>query len=339
MHETKILVTGDLHYRGTRPRSRLDHDIEETLTAKLEEVWGIARESQCSAIIIPGDLTDTPNLSYASMSNLADLLRRAPVPVMTIPGNHDLYGNNPATIGRTPYGLLARLGLILNLHESGFRGIEGAAKVSGTSYHPDMDNDPTTYQSEFGIALADPYRDAPHIHVAHGMLLDNAPGYSLKHTLIKDVARDNDADIIVVGHDHIGFGVRRVEGKIFINPGSILRVPAHNANMTRQVGVVMITLDNGTPTRKGDIHTEWIPLDTARPSNEVISRKVIEEENMRTERVAQFLGLLRDINAGPSNALSIDDIVRHIAAHTDVAPEVVDDALDRISVARANVDV
>ncbi|WP_425059211.1 hypothetical protein [Sporomusa carbonis] len=52
------------------------------------------------------------------------------------------------------------------------------------------------------------------------MLLDHAPPFD-RFTLIKDV--QTTVDLVLIGHDHQGFGIyRRADGKIFCN-SSILR--------------------------------------------------------------------------------------------------------------------
>ena len=112
----KFLICGDLHYKGMNPRSRLDN-FQETVNRKLTEVMNLARHHLVEAIIIPGDLFDSPSTTLGTVGDLAQLFQHPPCPILTIPGNHDLWGANPATKYRTPYGLLAKLGLVWDLTE------------------------------------------------------------------------------------------------------------------------------------------------------------------------------------------------------------------------------
>ena len=102
----KIVLCGDLHWRGLNPKARLDNFLE-ALTAKLQEVFEIARRIVADAIIIAGDLFHSPNMAWGTVAELALLLQSVPCPVLTIPGNHDSYGGNLESLFRTPYGLLA----------------------------------------------------------------------------------------------------------------------------------------------------------------------------------------------------------------------------------------
>jgi exonuclease SbcD len=170
------------------------------------------------------------------------------------------------------------------------------------------------------------------IHVAHGMLLDKPPGYDLgRYTLIDDVANHPAApDVLICGHEHIGFGVIKRNKTTFINPGALCRLTAHPTEIERQVQVCLLTIEHDAWGYK--VSTELIPLQSARPGHEVLSREHLEEQASREELIGSFMALL--VEEGEGRFLETQDIVEDIARRESIPRDVVDEALKRISQAR-----
>ncbi len=348
MAEVRFVVTGDLHYRGANPRARKDN-FAETLRRKFLEVTYIARERGAKAIIVPGDLTDTPGLNYATMTELINLLNRSPVTIVAVPGNHDEWGGNPETLARTPYGLLRRIGTIHCLTDSPYpfvRPVELMATLDGRHVFPGETLKPEE-RWEFYTITGSPYdalTDTPdglkqycpgfphdgriHVHVAHGMLLEKEPGFALRHTLLSAVENNPDApDVLICGHEHIGFGVKWVGKTLCINPGALGRLTASVAEMERTVQVALLTLEEGKAPK-----AELIPLRSAAPGAEVLDRTRIEEVRERSEQLVRFLNLLKA--EGETKFLDLREIVEGIAERKALPKEVVNEALRRLGKAR-----
>jgi len=173
---------------------------------------------------------------------------------------------------------------------------------------------------------------ALNIHVAHGMLLDYPLG---RYTLIDDVANHPDApDVLICGHEHIGFGAIKRGNTTFINPGALCRLTAHPAEIERQVQVCLLTIEHDDSGQTGDfaISTELIPLQSARPGHEVLSREHLEEQASREELISSFMALLAE--EGEGKFLETRDIVEDIARREHIPQDVVDEALKRIGQAR-----
>ena len=326
----KIIITGDWHFKGINPRARLDN-YQEAITRKIHEVFELAVQHKAEAIIVPGDLFDSPSTTLSTITDLAALLQLAPCPVLAIPGNHDLWAANPGSKYRTPYGLLARLGLIWDITEKPYETITDDEEiplfdnvcVTGNGYSIETD-------TEAGIGQFNPpddggsYRDK--IHVVHSMLMDHSPGFEMRHTLISQVKTT--AKVIISGHEHIGFGInRRDDGVLFINPGALCRTSASQAEIERQVQIVLLAIDDN-----GQADAELIPLRSALPGREVLSREHLEAENERQERMDKFLGFLA--SEGESKFMEVRDIVEDIAARKNVPDKVKNEALKRIDAAR-----
>ena len=203
--------------------------------------------------------------------------------------------------------------------------------MTGTGFSFETDTEAGTWQ--FTPPPYERARDGggTSIHVVHSMLLAKPPEFEgMRHTLISHV--ETTADIVVCGHEHIGFGVaRRDDGTIFINPGALVRLTAHKAEMERQVGVVLLNVDDVDNMGK----TEFIPLESALPGHEVLSREHIEQAQARNEKMDEFLALLA--SEGESKFLEVRDIVEDIAARENIPEAVKQETLNRLGRARERV--
>jgi exonuclease SbcD len=174
-------------------------------------------------------------------------------------------------------------------------------------------------------------RDAIWVHVAHGMLLDHEPPFD-RFTLIGDVR--SDADLILTGHDHLGYGVvTRNDGKVFCNPGSITRISASISEIERPIQIAKITFNDN---KKFEI--ELLRLESAKPGPEVLDRSVIETEQKREYAMEQFTALVKT-TTGESISLNINQVIEQIAKKEHYAPDVVKMALDKIDLCRSMVRV
>ena len=324
----KIVITGDLHFMGINPKSRLDN-FQETITEKLQEVFIIAQAKQASAILIPGDLTHSPNLAWGTVADLAMLLKKAPCPVLAIDGNHDTWGGNPESKRRTPYGLLSRLGIVQDLSEKHYIVSNPPKDILITGHSFTVDTDTEAGKNQFFSMRDLETEESTIIHVVHSMLMDHSPGFDMRHTLISQV--QTTANVIISGHEHTGFGiVRRPDGVLFINPGALCRLSAHVSEIERQVQVAVLTVDDD-----GQCSAELIPLQSALPGDRVLSREHIEESQSRNEKLDEFLSLLA--SEGESRFLEVRDIIEDIAARENIPGEVKRETLERIGRARERV--
>jgi exonuclease SbcD len=314
----KLLFVGDIHLRGKNPRNRIDN-YQETIREKLCEVYEIAKQHQVRAILCPGDIFDWPEVSNGVLIKCMQLLRECPVAIYTCPGNHDIYGYNLDTYDRTSLRLLSEL--VPRLHvvrDPGspvlFSAIGVDVAVTFTPYSGRMDHGGYGYSPEYR------HRDTRlHIHVAHGMLLDHTPPFD-RFTLIQDVKTE--ADIVLSGHDHTGFGVyHRADGKIFCNPGSLTRMSASVNEIERTVQVALIDTDTK--------NIELIPLKCAKLGDEVLDRSKIEADQKRQYAMEEFAALIQT-GSGERVLLNIDDIVTTIAAQEQLPRDVVEATLKKI---------
>lgn len=328
MKAFKIIYLTDPHWRGTSPRARTDN-YQEAIDAKLHEVFGLAAElADTYGVIIAcgGDLFDSPDAAYSVSGDLAALLAQAPCPVYVCPGNHEIYGYNLDTLPRTALGFLARVGIVELLTRDPVL-VAGWADFSvyltGQGFHHDMDRTGRDYLVE--RIKDDLASKIYHVHVVHGMLVEKPLPYEVAHTIVKDCKTN--ADVILSGHEHLGYGlIRRPDGVWFCNPGALGRVSAKIEEMHRPIQVAVFTF-----TEDG-ISAELVPLRSARPGSEVLSRDHLIQAAEREERMAQFLALLASDRE--TRLLDVREIVNHIADSEALPEPVRVEALNRLGKAR-----
>lgn len=325
----KLMFIGDIHIRGNNPRNRKDNYFE-TLKAKLRECWKIAEERKVKAILQPGDIFHTPEVSIKTLLEAVEVFKECPVPFYCTPGNHDLHGYNIESYNRTSLNLLCLLtafgvevggtggkiasDTLINDYDSKSR-----VWVSLQPYTSDVDINGAGYWYDYKWCK---HTEEPRvkIHVVHGMLLDHNLPYEARYTNIYNV--ETNADIILSGHDHVGYGViKRSDGKVFCNPGALMRLSASHAEMERTVQVAIID----TETRE----IELVPLQTAKPAEEVLDRSGIEANQERQYAMEEFAAVIQS-KTGERITLNVPEIIERIAKEEGVAADVAKKALELV---------
>ena len=326
----KLIFTGDWHLRGTNPRNRVGSYVDAA-KAKVREVFALAEEVGALAILVPGDIFDGHQVADSVKDMYADLLQESPVPIYTTPGNHDLSGYNLDTYHNGSLRILERMvpGLDVVTDNSLCKIIKDddtglIALVTFQHYSGKVDRDGYGYSPD---TLFYPDKDYCRIHVAHGMALDHIPPFD-RFTLLPDIVTE--ADLVLTGHDHTGYGVyRRADGKVFCNPGSLLRSSASMSELERPIQVAVIDVRGKT-----DFDITLVRLKSAKLGTEVLDRTGIEADAARSYAMDTFAALIKT-NTGAKVLLDITAIVETIAAQEEIDQEVVDVALKKIAEARA----
>ena len=332
----KLLFTGDWHLRGNNPRNRID-DYPTAAVEKLQEVFRIAENNDADFILMPGDVWDRPEVSIAVLLSYADVLKASPVPLYATVGNHDIYGYNTASYSRSSLKLLEMLvpqlnvitdsGVATNLSKAAGKSGKYPVYLTATPYSRLMDIDGYGYSPDVELG-----NDVVKVHVAHGMLLDHKPPFDRYSDLYKVPTT---ADIVLTGHDHLGYGVyNRADGVTFCNPGSLLRISASVREIERTVQVALISINTVTAARTVDL----IPLQCAKSGDEVLDRSTIEEAKERQYAMDAFSTLIQG-HTGGRVLMDVNQIIETIAAEEHVDADVVQAALAVIDQQRETVGV
>lgn len=292
----KFLCMIDPHERENPPKNRID-DWQATLDAKASEILAIAKKHNVTAILHAGDFLDSPKVSDSYLSkiierwstvNVYDLVKKLTtgeitskeastimknnIPIVGIAGNHDEFGGGLGNFHKTSLHFLEKIGF-LTLIEDGkhlvFKNDDFDVAISGAWYKQEMDDDPDRKSYVVDKKEAD-----FHIHLVHGMLLEQSVGNLYKHTCVNDILHTA-ADLTISGHDHMGFGPLEINNKLFVNPGSITRLKrGTQKELSRQIQVMLIEISKD----KG-IELTMIPLQSALPSDLVISKAYAPASN------------------------------------------------------------
>ena len=316
----RLLYFTDTHIRGTTPKNRKDN-LQETLERKLNEVGQIIKDYNIDYVLHGGDLFDRPDVSISIVSNFASILNSYNVPIYIISGNHDVYGHNPNTIGRTILGLLDALNVVRIIKENEVIYLnKGGVRVQLTGQPYTYNIDHEGYKGEYIVNEVSTDADFS-IHMVHGMLLNKPFIKGVPYTLIDDIL-DTKADITLAGHYHSGFGIVETNNKYFVNPGSLIRITNSLREIERHPKVVFIEL-------KDSINMKLIPLKTALKGEEVLDREEIENHIFKSERLFDFK---QSIDAAINfDKLEINEILMEVSNAENVSDEVKKEALKRIS--------
>ncbi|WP_194174838.1 metallophosphoesterase family protein [Desulfofundulus thermobenzoicus] len=311
----RLLYFTDTHLRGTAPAARTD-DFAAAVRAKLSEVVRLANELKVSAVLHGGDLFDLPEPGLGQVGEYLEILRRFRAPLYVVPGNHDAYGHNPATLPRTLLGFLARMGLVrlLNREPVYLEGGGVRLQLTGQGYHAGIDRrDP-------GPDYAVEKRDCDFaVHVAHGMLLprsviSSAP-FLPAATAAEEALEATGADYTLAGHYHMPWEVR-IGGKVALNPGALVRLSAHPDEIARTPRVVVLECAGGGVSHR------YVALECARPGEEVLSRAHLDAARVREESRAAFLAGLESFRGERFAVMEPEEVLREVLARAGAGPEV-----------------
>jgi DNA repair exonuclease SbcCD nuclease subunit len=282
----KFLYSTDFHVRASSPAARLD-DFHITILKKIEYWLRKGEELEVDGYLNGGDWLDRPDVPYSTLRKLLKILKTAKKPIYSVGGNHEEYGMNPETFERTAFGILEGSGVINMLSPTerttvSDKNCDTVVSLSGCHAYFDLDKGERVLDYTDVPQPVTP--DATKIHIVHGFLSKEKRLEDIPHTLIEDVL-DTNADIVLTGHDHQGFGVIKKNGRIFCNPGALARVSAAVGDVNLEVKFALITIDGN----KMDIELIPLPIDIARPANEVLDRTKLVQEKKHKEQLGNFV--------------------------------------------------
>lgn len=313
----KLLFFTDTHIRATNPNSRKD-DYVESLKEKLIEVGEIAKNNNIDFILHGGDLFDRPDVPVRVVGEFANILNDYSTPIYIISGNHDIYGHNPKTVSRSMLGLLNQIKFV-KLIEFGspvfLTKDEITIQISGVPYIYDIDTNYKKYYFPNRLSKSD-----YHILMIHSFLIDKPFIESVSHTLIDDI-KNLDADIVLAGHYHTGFGIKKYNNKFFINPGSIARTYNSNPEINRIPQVVILDF------KKEKIDIETIKLKSAKNGIEIFNQTE-DRHKLKNEQIENFKQLIR--NSGNLENYNTIEILKEISKQKNFPKHILEEAIKRL---------
>ena len=294
----KFLYFADSHIRASTPKSRKD-DYPTALWNKFQQISAIIMDNDIDAVLINGDLFDTPDPVTSLINKYIELFAYWDLPIYATIGSHDKFGYNDTTITRAGLGTLIAAGLITIINDT---RIIKDAQIAGVSHSYNLDETPSNYTRK---RLNDNYM----IQMVHGMILDKP--FISTHTLIQDVYTD--ADLCLCGHFHPGFGPIKIGNTTWLNIGSLGRTE----RTSRLYGPSVILID--TTIRDYKI----IELDVPRNEDIFIEK---QDAPQTFVDVAEFIESLK-LQVDNFECGNLRELIMTIGKEGKYSPEVVDLAL------------
>ena len=275
MGKTCGVFIGDPHYAGRSIGARMD-DYTASVSEKMTEALSIARDYPADYVCILGDLFHQPDPPGVVRNEALRVLvtgnggERWPFEIMVVVGNHDISGQTTRTLERTAVETINRSGVIDILQESITHDL--------FAIHYEHDIESKTFQSDRAI------------WAIHSYLLPSA--FMGPHVLVDDFVVGPRTKVVMSGHWHSGYPVvKRSDGVLFANPGSLGRPRVDDADHEVKVAVVEYDED-GADVR-------YVPLESAKPAHKVFPSAALKKsDGPKVQEKSVFAETLDELRRG-----------------------------------------
>lgn len=322
----------DPHMKGKSPSTRTD-DYPSTIEAKVINWLQMGHELGVDFFLCGGDFFDSPHTSDEYVIRVGKIIEKElkGKHLYGIWGNHDIQGWNPKTVTKSAIGVFQTFSpyfTILDrtptIIEKGNQkiGLTGVSSYAQLDRHIlDEDGNILEHRSRDWVVTED--YDFPIVHTVHGFLSPKPVLDTIPHTVIEEMYHTK-AAITLGAHEHSGFPITIVGGKIIYNPGALGRVFASHSEMNRIPKYVLCTIDdNGKPW------VESIQCPVAKLGHEVMDRTLLDEKKAKEAMLEQAKGDIREILKG-INIKGIDLNVIMNGYQGTTRPEVFNEAKRRL---------
>jgi DNA repair protein SbcD/Mre11 len=278
----RLMVVGDIHIRAKTPRSRKD-DFLTSLLDKLWEIGDIARREGVTHICLVGDVFDAPDVSLSCATAFLEVVDSWELPVLTIAGNHDVYGLNPETMGRTVFGHMTsreRSVTYVGDRDNKPRWIKlGPWTITGLDYRPGIET--RLKDADEGNRWLGSFAAGSFVALIVHAQVTPRPfpwGDSLRPSEIAWPAA-----VVACGHYHPGCpeGSRTALNGLVASPGALCRLAFLESELVRAPQVSIVDLfPNGASTEKRVI------LQSAKPSSEIFDEAAARSETEMSQQIS-----------------------------------------------------
>lgn len=289
----KAVIVGDVHLADHAPSIRRETYLEEIL-AKLDFAVQHANSIGADAFVQAGDLIHIKapsRTSHALVQKTIDVLQQAKMPVLIVPGNHDMSNDRIESLGKQPLGTIGKA--------------PGIDLLMGG--HPELPVFGVPYLWDFPTLLPGWMKKW---HEWRGswtdcLLVTHAPIFPPGESPIYDFISSEDwAQLQKVGscyygHIHDPHGAYDVGGVTFCNQGALSRGSLHEATLKRKPAITVWTSDTGEFVRAEVPH---------KPASEVFRLKEKEDVDARQGRVTEFLD---GVEQTVLETLTVEEVVHH----------------------------
>ena len=266
----KIVCCGDAHVTKDRPVNRTDN-YWETVKRKLIFIAETAKEAGAHVVVLPGDLTDTPALSYEEFAELWLLFKTyyKDLKIVTVRGQHDLRYRRPINTA------LEALSTTMASATDDFILLE-----QETAWTPYGYKDIVFQGSNYGQSIPAPVKGKFNILVIHRMIIEEKLWSAQEEYEASNIfLRQNNFDLIISGDNHQGFiAVAGGTHNVLVNCGAMMRSKIDQVN--HKPFIVLFDTDTKL------YEQIFIPIE---PPETVFKMKKVSEQKERDENLEAFV--------------------------------------------------
>jgi DNA repair exonuclease SbcCD nuclease subunit len=301
----RILHVQDIHLKGINPIHRIGDYCNDILT-KVDEVGLIAKHCNVDIITDGGDVFNSPVVAYRLIDDFVDIIEQYNIPYYILEGNHTEEGNHPDNGYSVTKHIFKRSKLIrpLNILK------RGDTLIQGFHYYHGIEKD----LLEKGLKAP---KTAAKVKIAiiHAFITLKPFLSHVLHAVAKDI--NTDFDYILVGHNHIPWRIKEINGIKWINIGCLGRRTITETEIKPSV----LFIDTNTE------EMEIIPLESAKASSEVFNLQEVAKLKQFNSNLADFINSLKDTQF---QALDLKGIIGEIAKKNNVDRKIVENVITRI---------
>lgn len=288
MESVDAILCADIHIRADIPECRTDKDeYQKEQWSKWSQIIDLSEEF-CAPIIVAGDLGHKPQWPSGILRKFIQISFGADRAIIVVPGQHDLPYHKVDSWRESALGVLEA---------------DGAIEVClGTSRNPFIiDSEINIYDFPWGVSMDRRLSQSSGYNVAvtHQLVMEGKgnkmdwPGAdaSFAIELLKAYPQ---YCLILSGDNHLPFVVEH-EGRLLVNPGSMMRMTASQINHKPRVYLW---------NRHGQLKTVYLNI-----SENVITRDHIEKQKAKENRMEAFI---KSVNEGVEVSLSFETNVEEV---------------------------
>tara|TARA_B100000745_G_scaffold273464_1_gene201880 strand:+ start:6193 stop:7170 length:978 start_codon:yes stop_codon:yes gene_type:complete len=288
----KIVWSTDWHVSDINPAMRIDN-YEEAVFDRISQIRTICAKAGATICLVGGDVFHVKKSSRVRHALVARLIRELqsfPCPVYSIVGNHDISHNNLDTLPTKPLGVVFDSGALKRLTDLTLEEGDVSVRFLGEDFNHQIELD-AFHQIQKG--------DEDWLAVAyHGYACKSGTSYPGETTFKYQDLSQLPIDDWFFGHWHIDQGIETIEGKHFVNIGSLTRGSLNLENIDRNPKAVLAVYG------KGKRKLTQIKL-RVKPAREIFDLQRKSRVEAEQQKLKSFMEKLRqtsaiaDDNAGP----------------------------------------
>ena len=308
----------DSQIRGVNPINR-SGDFLGDLIKKFKEFIEVGLKMNVDAFIHGGDFFDSPLVSLTIADTFVDMMEATGKDWYIVRGNHDEIGHNPNLSGESMLDHIFRRSKIVR--EMGARALrDESAFVQGFDYYHGIEQD----IREKGLMCCMPHLNCPKIAVVHGMITPFSLHPKIMHVRTDEIKTD--FNLVLCAHFHQEFGIHKEGRTTYVGIGAFARMSIAEWDVKRVPN--MLIVNTHLPMIK------IIPLETARPWEDIFDLSAIKEQEKFENRIDDFIHSLESTKV---QGLNLRGVIEDIAKRENIDRKVIDEVIRRISENEAEV--